>query len=146
MDGEMVLVKHHGRGMLHAPDCSWVAGCKPTPGDYLVRPRSDFPIDFPEHGCLGPTANRAKPLGRDRAAHDSFARTVKARDDGRCIECGSTQGVVAHHVVPLMEGGTHEPDNGVTLCSKHHKTKHTTYANKTHRSDGTPIARSENER
>lgn len=139
MGEEMVLVKHHGRGKLHALDCAWVAGCDPAPGEYVARLRSDFPTDFPEHGCLGPAANRTQPSGRDRAAHDSFARAVKGRDGGQCVECGGTEGLVAHHIVPLMEGGTHEPDNGVTLCGKHHKTKHTTYKNKTHRSDGTRI-------
>lgn len=85
-------------------------------------------------------ANPAERSGRDRAAHDRFAKAVKARDGGRCVECGSAQGVVAHHVVPLMEGGTHELANGATLCAEHHKAKHTSYANKTHRSDGTRIA------
>jgi 5-methylcytosine-specific restriction endonuclease McrA len=36
--------------------------------------------------------------------------------DGGCVECGSTSGLNAHHVVPRVEGGPDTLENCVALC------------------------------
>jgi hypothetical protein len=84
---------------------------------------------------------RAKRLRRDAAAHRRFSQAVKKRDGYRCRRCGSTERLVAHHVKPLQEGGTHDPSNGITLCAECHRPEHTTYEFKLVRSDGSPTRR-----
>jgi hypothetical protein len=41
----------------------------------------------------------------------------------RCAICGSTDGVQAHHVRELCEGGTDE-NGGVPLCARHYLLAH----------------------
>jgi len=52
-----------------------------------------------------------------------FAEIVIARD-GRCQECGATEDLQAHHVVPLSAGGENDPSNGIALCPNCHARKH----------------------
>jgi len=49
------------------------------------------------------------------------------RDDGRCQfpGCNETEATLGrnmhvHHIVPISQGGTHDLDNLVCLCPKHH--------------------------
>lgn len=57
----------------------------------------------------------------------NWANVVKSRDGNRCIYCGSTEKLEAHHI----KSRTKFPDdaldieNGVTLCHKCHYTAHT---------------------
>jgi hypothetical protein len=53
-------------------------------------------------------------------------RLVMRRDAGRCVVPGCAQGVFVdvHHVVPRSEGGDHNPDMLVVLCSAHHRAVH----------------------
>lgn len=60
---------------------------------------------------------------------DSFRDTVLRRDGFRCVvgylfgvehECHPT--LDAHHIIPRDEGGTDDPDNGITVCHRHHPT------------------------
>lgn len=62
---------------------------------------------------------RATP-GRRGAA--KFRREVLARAGGRCAICGTREGVEAHHVRAIIDGGSPtDPANGVALCRKHHR-------------------------
>ena len=60
----------------------------------------------------------SRSAGRDHASHKRFAREVKKRDGHRCMQCGATEGLRAHHIVALHKGGTDDPSNGVTLCAR----------------------------
>ncbi len=53
-------------------------------------------------------------------------RAVLARDQHRCRVpgCSHATFVDVHHVRPRAEGGGHEPDNLITLCSAHHRASH----------------------
>ena len=42
------------------------------------------------------------------------------RDNFKCVECGKTTGIEAHHIIPELE----ELDNLVTLCHSCHKKRH----------------------
>ncbi len=54
----------------------------------------------------------------------SFRENALARDSYRCRNCGSTQDLDVHHIVPLSRGGTNHLDNLVTLCRRCHTGVH----------------------
>jgi len=78
--------------------------------------------------------NRCGPCGRDydqrhsveRRARNSAkwqrARAAARRRDGeRCQQCGSSERLQVHHIVPLSEGGDrYALSNLVTLCQSCH--------------------------
>lgn len=53
---------------------------------------------------------------RDRAAQARFRAAVLARDGHACRHCGATTDLRAAHLVPLINGGTYDPANGITRC------------------------------
>lgn len=58
----------------------------------------------------------------NRAIPGPVRRRVLYRDGHRCAiaGCSSRTSLQPHHLVPYAEGGTHDPDNLVTLCWYHH--------------------------
>ena len=51
-----------------------------------------------------------------------WARLVKVRDEGQCVICGAIDRLNAHHIIPReIEETTHDLQNGITLCPKHHR-------------------------
>ena len=53
-------------------------------------------------------------------------RAVFQRDSNRCRVpgCRSSRHLDVHHIVKRSEGGTHEPENLILLCSGHHRAHH----------------------
>jgi len=53
-------------------------------------------------------------------------REVMRRDRGRCVVPGCRQAVFVdiHHIVLRSEGGDHDPDGLILLCSAHHRAQH----------------------
>jgi 5-methylcytosine-specific restriction endonuclease McrA len=50
---------------------------------------------------------------------------VLKRDNYRCRRCGQElEGLTVHHVVYRSHGGTHDPENLVTLCWLDHRKIH----------------------
>jgi hypothetical protein len=49
---------------------------------------------------------------------------VLLRDHFRCQECGYYKHLEVHHVVPRSKGGTDDPENLMTLCTRCHKKIH----------------------
>lgn len=56
---------------------------------------------------------------------------VFARDQGRCthknlndVRCNSDKWIDVHHIIPILLGGSNEPENLTTLCSFHHDLVH----------------------
>jgi 5-methylcytosine-specific restriction endonuclease McrA len=62
-----------------------------------------------------PPAPRS-PIPRHAAREG--ARRLRKRRVGACVNCGKTEGPVAHHVMPAREGGLDVPANLVTLLSR----------------------------
>jgi hypothetical protein len=68
------------------------------------------------------TAVLAKQRKETRELDDAWATMIKSRDGWRCVICGSDYKPNAHHIVPREHKRyKYEPDNGITLCVKHHK-------------------------
>jgi len=57
-------------------------------------------------------------------ARQRVAERVLERDDHRCQECGSTEGLTIHHLIPQRESGTNKLCNLVTLCGVCHLKRH----------------------
>jgi len=57
-----------------------------------------------------------------RELDDAWATMIKSKDNWRCAICGSDYRPNAHHIVPREHKRyKYEPDNGITLCVRHHK-------------------------
>lgn len=54
-----------------------------------------------------------------------WSRKVKSRD-GKCLHCGTTEDLHAHHKIRKSERPdlALDPENGVTLCYRCHKREH----------------------
>lgn len=59
-----------------------------------------------------------------RPGWDRLRKQALLRDGHRCVRCGNTEPLAAHHVVPVAEGGTMTLDNVTTLCEHCHRTAH----------------------
>jgi 5-methylcytosine-specific restriction endonuclease McrA len=70
---------------------------------------------------------RANPAAEKIPATSLHA--VRRRDLGRCQSpgCQRTRWIEIHHRVPRAQGGSHDPDNLVTLCGYHHRQHHREY-------------------
>lgn len=49
---------------------------------------------------------------------------IKERDDYKCVNCGGTNELRTHHIVPVDDGGSGVIDNGATLCKACHDELH----------------------
>jgi len=50
-----------------------------------------------------------------------WAKAVKDRDDWRCVICGDTERLNAHHIIARENHETKfDIKNGLSLCPKHH--------------------------
>jgi hypothetical protein len=65
-----------------------------------------------------------------------WGRVVKSRDGYRCICCGGTERVQAHHIIRkiLLPDGAFDPGNGITLCNACHRRVHADFNQKPDRS------------
>ena len=59
---------------------------------------------------------------KEKILEDAWATYIKSRDNWSCVICGSQYHPNAHHIVPREHKCyKFELDNGITLCTKHHK-------------------------
>ena len=51
----------------------------------------------------------------------AWANAVKDRDQRKCVICGDTNGLNAHHIIPRENHETKfDIENGISLCPIHH--------------------------
>jgi hypothetical protein len=88
-------------------------------------------LEVPVEATIGELAQCDAQRLRDdeRAAQDippATRREVVRRHHNRCAVdgCRHATWTDVHHVTPRSEGGTHDPDGLVLLCSVHHKAVH----------------------
>jgi len=74
----------------------------------------------------GTSAHVGAPTRARQEVPPSVRRLVMRRDHGRCVVPGCRQHVFVdiHHLVPRSDGGEHDPDTLVVLCSAHHRALH----------------------
>jgi hypothetical protein len=73
--------------------------------------------------------DKGEPLGVGRKLRrfaGALRRALRARDGGRCRfpGCSHTRYLHSHHVEPWIHGGETSVENGVSLCSLHHRLVH----------------------
>ena len=80
--------------------------------------------------CLGcrrfiPHGSRCFDCDRRRRDRVMIPHAVKVRDGFTCRDCGAFGvPIVAHHVIPLAEGGADTMGNMLTLCAPCHAKRH----------------------
>lgn len=89
---------------------------------YLIKDeRGNFEVvHWYENNGVGETARK-----RNNYKYRQWRASVLMRD-GRCVFCGSTENLVAHHIKPFAthEGLRTDINNGITLCDKCHRALH----------------------
>lgn len=60
------------------------------------------------------------------ARSKEWVSMVLERDKYTCQECGSTEKIIAHHIIPVADDFIYSADisNGISLCEECHKIKH----------------------
>jgi len=72
------------------------------------------------------TRNRAQyAISRYRNAFGYRQRQrIMGRDGGACVHCGAEALLQVHHIVSLLDFGSHDDDNVATLCDPCHWNNH----------------------
>jgi hypothetical protein len=70
----------------------------------------------------GSYCRRCDPRGTS-ARQAKFRRVTLAMTGGKCARCGTRDGVQAHHVRALQDGGR-DQDGGLPLCVRCHRLAH----------------------
>lgn len=55
---------------------------------------------------------------------DAWSRQVRKLAGNACADCGATETLHAHHIVPRARGGRNTMRNGVCLCKGCHEARH----------------------
>jgi len=63
---------------------------------------------------------------RKKSEYNDWRKSVKDRDNNKCVDCGSEINLHAHHIVPISEDKSKAFDleNGVTVCVECHADRH----------------------
>lgn len=55
---------------------------------------------------------------------NALRTAILIRDDYTCQGCGGQERLQVHHRVPLMDGGSNDPENLIALCRACHGHEH----------------------
>jgi len=69
----------------------------------------------------------APPHSRERRGYGYTWRQISARARTvmrECESCGTVNDLTVHHILPLSQGGTHDPANLAVLCRRCHARLH----------------------
>lgn len=64
---------------------------------------------------------KVREYEKRRQKANAFNARVKlevfARDNNRCVKCGSTEHLTVDHIIPVLRGGPSSMENVQTLCN-----------------------------
>jgi len=67
-------------------------------------------------------ANFNKVDSEEKLREKDWSLAIRSRDGWNCVICGSPAHTNAHHIIPREHKKyKFDLDNGITLCTKHHK-------------------------
>lgn len=72
----------------------------------------------------------------------TFRKRVLENANYTCEWCGETNGLFAHHIIPVSEGGSHAVSNGLCLCGKCYLEEHRLMRDKEMLTGGNLVLRS----
>lgn len=72
----------------------------------------------------------SRPYKRIRNECQTLLNKGIIRKSNQCANCGATEGLELHHIVPIARGGRNTPENTVTLCCKCHAAAHDKFRQK----------------
>jgi hypothetical protein len=91
----------------------------------------------PTHAPKRPSHPSRQTPGRGSGSQvTKFRQAVLTRAGNRCeaivngVQCTETQGLQAHHLLGLRQGGSNDVGNGVALCLAHHRALHSALRSK----------------
>jgi 5-methylcytosine-specific restriction endonuclease McrA len=64
------------------------------------------------------------PTQKEPINNQTLHRKIKQKYNNRCVICGSTHLVAAHHIIPIEQGGHDDESNLITLCRGCHCSLH----------------------
>lgn len=68
-----------------------------------------------------PDANAYQNHSQKDSAHSDHGKFAWHNKKERCANCGSTEQLEWHHMIPAVLGGTAEPENMICLCHDCHQ-------------------------
>jgi len=76
--------------------------------------------------CQKLDKRKSNPDLRDSPAYRQFRTDVLDRDNYSCVDCGTSDNLHVHHIVPISEDESQATDvaNGVTVCVPCHADRH----------------------
>ena len=105
--------------------------CCPMCGSFNTTEAPNGPhMEFRCNDCgFSRFIKKAKNADKDNHRNNQlnkWAKNVKDRDGYKCVICGSTDCVHAHHIFPKEQYPEYElmVNNGITLCQIHHEMLH----------------------
>jgi len=118
-DGTAASAERYTVLVQHCPGCRQTTGQNAEIRDTLVAEADCDAVRID----LRPGPNEGR---RTRAIPPRVRRVVLARDGHRCIVPGCTNRLWLdiHHLRHFANGGDHNPQNLITLCSAHHRLHH----------------------
>lgn len=111
---------------MSAVQACYCSGCRGTP----VQPKPGGPARLPgglleageptswtdHNGSVWKTLTIAGRIKFKHASAFALWHFVLQRDGGRCVACGSSDGLVLDHIISRRNGGSHHPSNLQLLC------------------------------
>jgi len=76
--------------------------------------------------CQGLDSRSSNPDMRKGVEYREFRRSVLERDNYECVDCGASDNLHVHHVIPIKKDDKKitDVDNGVTVCVSCHTDRH----------------------
>lgn len=104
----------------------WARGRQPRLhlGPAVDRPTMELVTCEGEVSILVTRLGRPVRLGRSTRVVASWLREIIVERDGGCRVCGSTRNLDIHHVIHWSAGGSTDPSNLATVCSRCHTAHH----------------------
>lgn len=67
-----------------------------------------------------------KPFSKAAYGKDwsAVSKSTIERAGNKCVDCGGTKKLQAHHIIPLSKGGTNTNFNLIALCEACHAKRH----------------------
>jgi len=76
--------------------------------------------------CMDLDRRSSNPNIRESAEYQQWRQDVLERDSYQCVDCGNSDNLQTHHIIPIKEDNEKATnvDNGLTVCANCHASRH----------------------